>query len=196
MPSIVTSFRILILASTIAYQASQVASAVATPPRILQEPVLGMRYDAASTGFDLLQNDLLPKCKQFQGVENWKLGPMWIYASVRDDSRIYYIVGGYVENLHPAESEPRFELDTLGGIYAFEAGECFAVGPAREVFHARYFKDIPQPILQGLAYDLSTRYERAFGGASGLRRELRHHHIELEALPPELHEAFKKYFPL
>lgn len=164
------------------------------PPRILQEPVLGLRYLAAKGKFDPLPEDVPPKCTEYSGTEAWKVGRLWIFAAAQDAGRTYYVVGGYSERRRPKPAESRYELDQFGGVISIHGMGFKGYGQAREVFDARYFEEIPQPILQQLADDFAARLTRAVGGQGRLRRELRNQHIDLESLPVELEEAFKPFF--
>jgi hypothetical protein len=147
----------------------------------------------ANAKLDALPDELRNRCKELANNENWK-GRLWVFATAHDAGGIYYVVGGYYERLAPAPSESRYYLDTSGAVFQMIGDQCRGYGGGREVFDARYFEETPQAILQRLAADLAVRLERALGGASALRTELRNQRVEQTTLPPELHEAFSLYF--
>lgn len=95
------------------------ATAAEAPPPVMQEPVLGLRYDPATVKFDPLPDHVRIKCMEYANTAKWR-SHLWIYALARDGARIHYVVGGYRERLHPAPSESRFELDKLGGVISIE----------------------------------------------------------------------------
>lgn len=169
------------------------AAAMAALPRIAQEPVLGLRYEAAKVKFDPLPEEVSSKCKEYANTDTWG-SRLLVYALAYEGARTYYIVGGYRERLHPAPSEPRYELDDRGSVLSIEGSECTVYGQAREVFEARFFEETPQPILQQLAAAHASTLAQAFGGPDRLRAELRNQHIDADRLSPELREAFKPYF--
>jgi hypothetical protein len=165
------------------------------PPRVLQEPVFGLKYEVAKAGFDVLPAEVPPKCKEYAGTRQWGVGQLYVFASVQDAGQTYYVVGGYWERRTPKASESRYELDKYGGVIVVNGEHCIGLGRAREVFDARYFKEIPQPVLQQLADDLAGRLVRAYGSASQLRQAFEGQHIKQARLPAELQTAFKTYMP-
>lgn len=163
-------------------------------PRILSEPVLGLRYEAARVKFDPLPNHVLANCENLNDNEEWK--SVWfIYAQAQDSSgRTYYATGGYDISKKPPH-KPQFTTGDEGLIFFTDRGSCRTLEQVRQTFDARLFDDeITEPILKLLAADFAKRLERAFGGAAKLRAELRNQHIDKDALPPELLEALKPYF--
>jgi hypothetical protein len=173
--------------------ASSVALAKDAPPRIVQEPVFGLRLASAGIRLDALPEDVRSKCSELADDDKWA-GRLWVYARADDAGATYYVVGGYFERRNPAPGEARFELDERGGVISIDGAECTAYGPARKVFDVRAFNEIPQSILQRLAADLGVRLARAFGGPDRLRAELRNQRIDPDPLPAELRQAFKSYF--
>lgn len=157
------------------------------PPRILQEPVFGLRFEIAKVRLDEIGDEVLALCPALSN-EHEKMR-LWKYAVAHDAARTYYVVGGYY--IRP--DAPRYALDTLGAVFYVEGTECKLTGPARETFDARFFEETPQPILQQLATDLALRLARAFGGPDQLAKQFRNQHIESAALSPELREAFQRY---
>jgi hypothetical protein len=163
------------------------------PLKVLQEPVLGLRYQATKANFDPLPPDVLSLCGAVLTNEN-VTGHNWVYAKAHDAARTYYVIGGYFEDLHPEPGYPRYERDEAGLVLYVEGTQCKPIDPARDVFDSRSFDEISQPMLRQLAADLAARLARGFGGAANLRAELRNQHVDQEALPPELGEAFSPYF--
>lgn len=164
-------------------------------PRILSEPVLGLRYEAARVKFDPLPSQTIANCENLGHNEEWQ--SVWfIYAKAQDLSgRIYYAAGGY-DISRNSPGKPRFTTGDEGLIFFTDHGSCTTLEQVRQTFDARPFDaDITEPILKLLAADYAKRLERAFGGAAKLRTELRNQHIDKEALPPDLLEALEAYFP-
>lgn len=165
-----------------------------TPPRVLQEPILGLRMNVANVKLDRLPENIQAMCEQIANDDKWK-GYLWVFARANDASgATYYVVSGYFKRTHPAPAEALYDLDDRGAVYTVTGNTCSGDGPAREVFEVRDFKQTPQPVLQRLSEDLVARLVRAFGGADRLRTELRNQRIDPEQLSPELQAAFKPYF--
>lgn len=164
------------------------------PPRVVQEPVLGLRLPAAKLQLTPLQDEIRNRCAALADNERWK-GRLWVYASTNDAAGTYYVVGGYYERPNPAPGQARYQLDTTGAVFQIIGETCVGYGGAREVFEARYFEETPQAVLQKLAIDLAARLARALGGSEQLRTELRNQRIDSEQLSPELLEAFRTYLP-
>lgn len=181
-----TAVRRAILAASLSL-ACCMALANDVPPRILQEPVFGLRFEIAKARLDEIGDDVLALCPDLSN-EHEKMR-LWKYAVAHDAARTYYVVGGYY--IRP--ESPRYVLDTLGAVFYIEGTQCTLTGPARETFDARYFEETPEPILQQLASDLALRLERAFGGSDQLVKQFQHQHIESATLSPELRESFKRY---
>jgi hypothetical protein len=164
----------------------------APPPRILQEPLLGLRYEPAKVKFEPLLPDEFVKCGKLVGDdEKWR-SHFWIFAAAHDAGRTYYIVGGYYERRYPEQGEHLYELDEPGVALQIEGLKCEAFGQARELFDLR--DQTPQSILRQLAADAVARLSRAFGGPDRLRGELQGQRIDPDPLPVELRDAFKPYF--
>jgi hypothetical protein len=181
------------LVTTLLVMASCAAVGREAPPRILQEPVFGLRFEAAKVRLDALPNEVVGLCPGLSNEQEQMR--LWTYAIARDAARTYYVVGGYYIRHNPERPEsPRYVLDTLGAIFYVQGTECVLTGPARETFDARYFDETPQPILQQLAADLSLRLARAFGGPDQLATQFQNQHIDASTFSPELREAFQRYF--
>lgn len=163
-------------------------------PRILSEPVLGLRYEAARVKFDSLPAQALANCDTMRDNEFGR-GIWFIYAQASDASgRTYYVSGGY-EIRNDERGYARYRTGDLGAVFSTEGNTCNYIDTARQVFEDRLFDDeLPEPVLKLLAADMSKRFERAFGGADRLHAELRKQHVDKNALPAELSAAFKPYF--
>ena len=162
-------------------------------PRVLQEPVFGLRFEIARAKLDELPAEVLKLCPDLSNEQEQMR--LWQYAVAHDAGRTYYVVGGYYIRPDAKQAEsPHYVLDTLGAVFYVQGRECKVTGPARETFDARFFEETPQPVLQALAADLAQRLARGFGGANQLATQFRRQHIESATLSPELREAFKRYF--
>jgi len=163
-------------------------------PRILREPVLGLRYEAAHVKFDSMPAHALANCETMQDSENSK-GVWYIFAQAANASgRTYYVSGGYaIRKISPKHL--KYETGDLGAVFFTDRGACTYIDTAREVFDARLLDDeLPESVLKLLAADYAKRLERAFGSAARLRTEIRNQHIDREALPPELLQTLTPYF--
>jgi hypothetical protein len=173
--------------------ASCAVSAADTPLPILQEPVLGLRYQANKVKFDAVPPVVFSMCPDL--VTNRVGRRLWIYAFARDSASSYYVVGGYFIRHYPRPPDyPKYETDDLGAVLKLEGDRCTMIGPARQTFDVRSFDEIPSPILQQLSANLAARLARAFGGPGQLQIALRNQHVNQNRLPSELQEAFKPYF--
>jgi len=187
-----TAIKRLVIAVSLAAVCSM-AHAKDKPPGVLQEPVLGLRLPIAKLRLNALSDEIGNKCEALADNEKWK-GRLWVYATAKDAAGTYYVVGGYYERPYPKQDQARYYLDTSGAIFQILGETCIGYGAAKEVFDARYFEEIPQPILQKLASDLAVQLARGLGGADRLIVELRNQHIDFNQLSPELQKAFKTHF--
>jgi hypothetical protein len=168
------------------------ASAAETPFRVLQDPVLGLRYDVRQTYFDPVPQDVFALCRSLLVSQN-VTGHYWVYGKANDAARTYYVIGGYSEDLHPAPGYPRYQKDERGVIAYVQGQTCRVIDPARDVFDDRNYDEISQPMLQKLGDDFAARLVRAFGGANQLRTELRNQRVDQEELPAELRTSMAPY---
>lgn len=162
-------------------------------PKIVQEPVFGIKYDIEQAHFDLFPRALLARCSEYSDTTNWTVDQMWVYATARAGEATYYVIGGTLKRRNPQAFQSRYELDPLGGVISIEGSRCIGYGQAREVFNARNFDEIPRPVLQALADDLADRLVRGLGGERNFRRILKKNKIEEQSLSPELTGAFQRY---
>lgn len=186
MPSTVVS---RVLLGALLALAARAVLAKEVPPRVLQEPVFGLRVQSSNPALEMLSEEARSKC--FELADNEDLtGRMWIFARVDEAGATYYVVGGYFERLHPDKGEARYRLDTVGGVYKIDSANCMGYGAAREVFDVPAFEEISLPIRQRLAADLASRLSLLFGGPDRLRTAMRARTIDAERLSPELRGAF------
>lgn len=182
-------------AAATAFALTSCSTLAALPsPRILSEPVLGLRYEAAQVKFDPLPDEALRNCENLGHNDEWQ--SVWfIYAQAQNSSgRTYYASGGY-DIFKNRPGKPQFTTGDAGLIFFTDRGSCTTLDQVRDTFDARMFDDeITEHILKLLAADYAKRLERAFGGAAKLRTELRNQHIDKDALPIELMETLKPYF--
>jgi hypothetical protein len=162
------------------------------PPKILHEPVLGLRYHSDQVKFDVLPPNIFALCPEL--VTDRVGRRAWIYASAQQSARTYYVIGGYFVRRFPhPPNYPKYELDELGAIVRLEGSNCTLIGPAQETFAIRALDDTPAAVLQQLSADLTLRLTRAFGGPGQLRRELQHQHVDARRLSPELQDSLRQY---
>lgn len=163
-----------------------------TPPAILKEPILGLRYEVTKTKFEPMPSNEASKCQS-----NENLTSVWfVYGKYTDNSsRTYYVTGGYDIWKNPEPNQQKYEADEYGGIFYISGDECIYIDEARQTFIDRVFNEEMSPhVLQALASDAAARLVRAYGGADRLRREVRHQKVDIKALPTELRKALTPYF--
>jgi hypothetical protein len=165
------------------------------PPKIIQEPVFGLRYELAKAKLTDLPREVQLKCPDYAGTARWVVGRLYIFAETRDANQTYYVVGGYAKRRTPNATDPDYQLDTFGEVIAVEGKKCESIGAAREVFEMRRFNEISQPVVQQLADSLAVHLVRASGSPAQLREHFRIRGTKLEKLPEELHETFKVFLP-
>ena len=161
----------------------------ADSPRLMQDPVLGLRYQTGKIQFDALPAEVQAACPALVN-ERWDRR-LWIYASTRDAAQSYYVVGGYFVHRQQVGRAPRFEVDVRGAVFQVANGQCALLGPAREVFDSPP-QELADPVLNDLAIDLAARYTRAFGGPVPLRAAMRRQRVSPDRLPAALRDAFKR----
>lgn len=168
--------------------------AAADKPKVLREPVLGLRYEPSTVKFEPLPDGAIASCDTLQNDEN-RRAVWYIYARTTDaSSRTYYVIGGYEIPARVPPGRTKFETDGLGVTLFTEGGHCTIIDTARQVFDDRlYDNEMPQQTLRALAKDVAERLLRAYGSAERLKRELRNQHVDQDALPAELKESLKPY---
>lgn len=172
------------------------SGAIAEPvrePKVLVEPILGLRYEPGKVRFEPLPRDEFAKCGELVGDDEKWASHFWIFALAQDAGRTHYVVGGYYSRRYPVKGEPTVELDEPGIAFSVEGNECEVFGQARELFRLR--DDTPAPLLRRLAEDAAARLSRGFGGAERLQAEVKSQKLDQDQLPQDLREAFKAYLP-
>lgn len=161
-------------------------------PRVLQEPLLGIRYEQSQAQFEPVRPELLSLCPTLADRESIKSN-WFIYAKAEDWARsVFYIVGGYSVRTRPRLPDlPKFELDTPGVIFSIKDGQCTVFEEAAiRMFEPDLAGEIPEEILQVLARDHASRLTAALGGKANTERLLRTQHIAIAKLPFALREAY------
>lgn len=183
----------LVTAALVAFTSNALAAGPA--PLILNEPVLGLRYQIARMAFDPLPAHALANCETMKDNE-YSNGVWFIHAQVTDSSgRTYYVSGGY-EIRKDAPKHLKYETRGLGAVFFTDRGICTYIDTARQVFDDRLFdEELPETVLKSLAADFARRLVKAFGGPARLRAELKNQHVDKNALPPELLTALNPYLP-
>jgi hypothetical protein len=139
---------------------------------------------------------VLAKCREIL-ADKLSRAVWYVHGQARDASgRTFYVTGGFEEMLDGRPKSRRFLTEEPGMMFYTDARTCQYIDPARRVFDAPDFKKIlTPPILKQLAVDAVRRLEQSFGGAEKLKQELSNQRVNLEALPPELHDAMLPYLP-
>lgn len=183
-----------IAAGAVYFFTSYSALAELPSPRILVEPVLGLRYEAARVKFEPLPARVIANCEYMVDNEDWR-NVWFIYAQAQDVSgRMYYATSGYAISKN-SPGKPSFTTGGAGLIFFTDRGACTTLEQVRDTFDARLFDDeITEPILKLLATDYAKRLERAFGSKAKVQAEVRNQHIDQEELSIELRQALKPYF--
>lgn len=105
-----------IAAGAVFFFTSYSALAELPSPRILVEPVLGLRYEAARVKFEPLPARVIANCEYMVDSEDWR-NVWFIYAQAQDVSgRMYYATSGYAisKNL---PGKPSFTTGGAGLIF-------------------------------------------------------------------------------
>jgi len=182
-----------IVTSAILFFTGYACFASNTPPRILKEPVLGLRYDISNTRFESFPTNETAKCET-----NDNMTSIWfVYGKYKTNSgRTYYILGGYDIWKKPEPNQPKYEADEYGGVFFIEGDKCVYIDEAKQTFIDRVINDeMNLQILQGLASDYAARLGKAFGGTERLRMEIHNQNIISDDLPTEIRSALKGGFP-
>jgi len=166
----------------------------APPPRMLQEPLLGLKYDRERVKFEPLPAKLASGCHALNDSDEIS-GVWFVFAKANDASgRTYYLLNGYDIDRKPANINQQYTAGGFGFILGMNGDKCEVLdGDARQLFSARVFDDeFPFDMMQRLAADFAVRLTRAYGGADALRQELIKQRISLEAQPEEVRHALKE----
>jgi len=166
----------------------------ALPPRMLQEPLLGLQYDRERIKFEPLSAKLASECHALNDSEEIS-GVWFVFAKASDASgRTYYLLNGYDVDSKPASADQQYTAGGSGFILGVNGDKCEVLdGDAQQLFSARVFDDeFPFDMMRRLAADFAARLAKAYGGADALRRELVKQRISVEAQPEEIRHALKE----
>jgi hypothetical protein len=164
------------------------------PPRILREPLLGLRYDSSVVRFPSLPTEVRALCPTLRDTENIR-GKWYIYGSTTTGAgESYYIAGGYSVRSHPRPPDlPEFELDDNGVIFKIEGGHCTVFEEAaRAMFEPFLTGEIPPVVLHALANDCVARLVQAFGSVNRLEAAVQTQRIAVDKLPNDLRQAYRR----
>ena len=163
-------------------------------PRILEDPVLRLRYEPATIHFAPFPSTLRNDCPALdEGGHPHRA--FFIFASASDASgRVYYLLNGY-EVRHRVDDMrfPRYITDEYAPIVMLQHQACVIIdheGPYRladDDFTEEYSRDIQQRLM----IDYANRLVAAYGGKDKLRIELLNQYVDVTTLPEALHYAFR-----
>ncbi|MTW12971.1 hypothetical protein GM658_20395 [Pseudoduganella eburnea] len=169
-----------------------VAYAEEDTPRVLQEPLIGLKYEQRWVQFEPVEPNLLSSCPTLADRESIR-SRWFIYAKAEDKSRAaFYVVGGYSVRTRPSPPDlPKFELDSHGVIFSIKDGQCMVFEEeAIRMFEPELAGEIPDEVLQALARDNANRLVAAFGSKAKVEQLLRNQHVAISKLPFALREAY------
>ena len=165
-----------------------------TLPRILEDPVLRLRYEPATIHFapfpSKLRNDC-PALDEGGGPQR----TFFIFASASDASgRVYYLLNGY-QVWHRVDDMrfPRYITNEYAPIIMLQHQACVIIdheGPDRladDNFTEEYSRDMQQRLM----IDYANRLVAAYGGKEKLRIELLNQYVDMDTLPEALRYAFR-----
>jgi len=163
-------------------------------PLILQDPILGLRYETATTHFAPFPSTLRKDCPALDEGGNPSRA-FFIFAGASDASgRVYYLLNGYhVQHRLDDMRFPRYAVDEYAPIIMLQHLACVITdheGPdrlANENFTEEYSRDIQQRLM----IDYANRLVAAYGGKEKLRIELLNQYVDVDTLPEALRHAFK-----
>ena len=163
-------------------------------PRILEDPVLRLRYEPATIHFAPFPSTLRNDCPALdEGGHPHRA--FFIFASASDASgRVYYLLNGY-EVRHRVDDMrfPRYITDEYAPIIMLQHQACVIIdheGPYRladDDFTEEYSRDIQQRLM----IDYANRLVAAYGGKDKLRIELLNQYVDVTTLPEALRYAFR-----
>ena len=167
------------------------------PPRILQEPLLGLQYDHTKVKFEPLPHRLAAGCRALND-EGDSHGVWFVFARASDASgRAYYLLNGYEVDSHPTPDYPRYTTEGFGIILGVDGDKCEVLeADARQLFKDRLFDDeFSFDMMQRLATDFAARLSKAYGGKERLRVQLVKQRIDLTKQPEEIRHALRDLLP-
>ena len=163
-------------------------------PRILQDPVLRLRYEPATTHFAPFPSTLRKECPALDEGGN-PHRTFFIFASASDASgRVYYLLNSSEVRHHVDDMRfPRNITDEYAPIIMLQHQACVIIdheGPYRladDDFTEEYSRDIQQRLM----IDYTNRLVAAYGGKDKLRIELLNQYVDMDTLPEALRYAFR-----
>lgn len=163
-------------------------------PRILEDPVLRLRYEPATIHFAPFPSTLRKDCPALDEGGNPHRA-FFIFARASDTSgRVYYLLNGYeVQHRLDDMRFPRYAVDEYAPIIMLQHQACVIIdheGPDRladDNFTGAYSRDIQQRLMTDYANRLVTSY----GGKDKLRIELLNQYVDVDTLPEALRYAFR-----
>jgi len=110
----------------------------APPPRMLQEPLLGLQYDRERIKFEPLSAKLASGCHALNDSEEIS-GVWFVFAKASDASgRTYYLLNGYDVDSKPASADRQYTAGGSGFILGVNGDKCEVLdGDAQQLFSAR-----------------------------------------------------------
>lgn len=163
-------------------------------PRILQDPLLGLRYEPATIHFAPLPTKMLNDCPLLTDGGHSKRA-FFIFASAADASgRIFYLLNGYETLRRNGDGRsPQYVVDEYGPIIMIHDHACVIIDhEGGDRFQERIFtEEYSQDIQQRLLIDYANRLATAYGGKERLRMELLNQLVDVDTLPEELRRAFR-----
>ena len=144
------------------------------PPRMLRDPLTGLRYDRTLVSFEPLPSKLLEPCPTLAERESIK-SHWYVFAKALGEEReTYYLAAGYSVRAVPYPPEiPKYDLDDAGIIFSIKDDTCTVFEePARDMFEPNLEGELPEPVLLALAYDHKQRLTQAYAGSARLKAAL------------------------
>lgn len=166
-------------------------------PQFLTVPLIGLRVPLDRINAEPLPEDIRLKCPQLYDGQRYT-AYMWIFGRAKDAASSYYLLAGYYKRRNPGPGRRKYEFSAQGTVFTITNDKCGGDG-ADETFgshdpNADSDGNVPDRVLKMLAVDLAARTVKAFGDRDRLGLELKAQHVDFNALPPELQEAFEPYF--
>lgn len=162
-------------------------------PRILEDPLLDLRYERAKIRFEAWPSKLVNDCPDLADDEH-RQGVWFVFAKSGDASGwTYYLLNGYDVRKQPDSPHlPKYSTGGHGLIVRIRGLECLIIdNDARDTFRDPVFsEEYPQDIHQRLAIDFADRLSIAFGGKEKLRAQILKQRVDLDMLPDELRQVF------
>lgn len=177
-------------AAVLAVCLSQHVFAEARAPKVVRDPVFGLRFEVAQERIDALPAAVGDACHELVNQRYDRLN--WTFARYESGAARYYIIGGYMVYRDPVpKGETKYLSDDRGILLKMSGSTCQLIATAGEGLTDYDEPEPPQAVREGLAADLRLRLARASGGDRQLMRSLRHPPAELMRNSSALRHAFK-----